>query len=73
MAKMQCLHINMHLQKVRLQESTQLYIILFWVKLTFCVEGAVGEPRDTFMGYPGTIYFIPKISSKKKIISEYEF
>ena len=42
MTKMQCLHINMHLQKVTWQQSTQLYIILFLVKLTFCMDG-VGQ------------------------------
>ena len=64
----------MHLQKVILQQSTQLYIILFLVKLTLCMDGVVGELWDTFMGYSGTmLFFFTKISSKIKMISEYEF
>ena len=49
---MQCLHINMHLQKVHviLQQSTRLYIILFLVKLTFSMDRVDRGSRGHFHG-----------------------
>ena len=74
MTKMNCLQISMLLQKVILQQSTKLYIILFCVKLTLSMDGVDrGTLGHLHGGTLGQCYFIPKLSSKIKIISEYEF
>ena len=50
MTKMQCLQIKKHLQKGILQQSTQLYIILFLVKLTLCMDGVGRGSLEHFHG-----------------------